>query len=62
MPKLVTRAGVATVDLVAGAPTSGGGAVSATGHDPDALGDVLERLVVMDADLTPLQRDNPLAP
>ena len=62
VPKLVTRAGVATVDLVAGVPTSGGGAVSATGHDPDALGDVLERLVVMDADLTPLQRDNPLAP
>jgi hypothetical protein len=62
VPKLVTRAGVATVDLVAGVATSGGGAVSATGHDPDALGDVLERLVVMDADLTPLQRDNPLAP
>src|SRR5262249_54790815 len=39
VPKLVTRAGVATVDLVAGVATSGGGAVSATGHDPDALGD-----------------------
>ena len=59
VPSLVTSAGGASVDLVAGR-ASGGGAVSAPGHDADALGDVLERLVVVNADLTALERHDPL--